>query len=248
MIRVFTKTLGVILTILLGIFVLLLILLHTSSSDLNSSLKRQASAHPLLREIFQLHSYGDGRADYLLARYRLISVEIDYLRGYAPGAEVRSELEADLERLTGKQVEVRLDEELPGDVRESYSTEDLLSISARHRRVKTSGDQAGLYILSMTRSKDHKSNVGETLDENSFALFSAEVRSLPDYRADQIKLEESTMLHEFGHLLGLEHSGSGVMAEEVEVLGGDIDPSNYWFSGEDLAKIEALRKKYSQSR
>jgi hypothetical protein len=228
----------------LAVSTLFLFALAPAKDGQQNQAREAVASRPWLRDLLGLHSYGDGKTDYLLPRYSLIQVEVDYVRGYAPSEAVRTALDTDLTALTGKEVEVSLSDELP--LQESFTVADLARLRNGYRQTETEGRTAALYILVATTSAERPTNVGATLDENSLVLFAEEARSLPAYRTDALKLEESTILHEFGHLLGLEHSNSGVMAEHVEVNSGRIDPSNYWFSPEDLAKIRALRAKYAR--
>jgi hypothetical protein len=246
MLRFFLKAAGVVLVLSLLVFTLILARVSTTSPG-SGGLRAELDRYPTLRGIFRLHSYGDGKTDYLLSKYKQIKLEIDYLPGYAPSEAMRLNLDKDLEALTGKTVSSFLSDEISSGENntERYNETELSSLESKYRSTHTSGQTAALYMLVVTKSSEHPTNVGETMDENSFVMFDQEIQELPTYSTDELKLEESTALHEFGHLLGLEHSSSGVMEAQVEVSGGQIDPSNYWFSAGDLARIRSLRQKYA---
>lgn len=241
----FLKIIVGFLCIIVIIFSLIFVLLKIRNNFFDEKFRYLFTQSPAVRKILGFHDYGDGQSDYLSTkRFNKLLVEIDFLDGYKLTDETVANLKGKLKEVCRKSsVEVQVDD-IVYESQENFSTQEIQELEKVHRDYWASNNQAVLYILALTSSKEKPTSVGSTFSETGITIFKKTIEGISDLVQYQKQMEESTIYHEFGHLLGLEHSDSGVMAERVEVVNEKIGEDDLWFSEEDLAKIEGLREEY----
>ncbi len=86
---------------------------------------------------------------------------------------------------------------------------------------KNSGDE-DLKIIYLTASIENPTNIGMTRNRDEIFIFKKTLNNLSDDSATLNKFEKSTLIHEWGHLLGLDHieKEECIMNEKVEVVDG----------------------------
>ena len=101
--------------------------------------------------------------------------------------------------------------------------------------------QAKIAIFVQGQSTLARSIVGETYESQGIIIYESRVEELTQFESYQKTLEQSTILHEFGHLMGLEHAldPTCVMADTVEVGTSQeaINQLSTDFCAESFAKI-----------
>ncbi len=170
----------------------------------NTHYRLQLDRYPVMRQVLGLHSYGDGRADYLGTRYGKITIEVDVLDGVMVDKDVLTRFVAKVQDITGKPTSYFIsDTNLPYA---NPTNADVAHIVNFYRNTG-SGDSASLYLLLADTSKDNGKQLGSTYDEFGIVLYDQAVK---DFTAGSFDTYESysfsTLLHEFGHQLGLEHN------------------------------------------
>lgn len=192
--------------------------LGSEANWFNSRYRPAVSVYPLLRQIWGLHNDGDASADYLSARRSEIVVELDRAAGLSLSSGSAELVASEIERVTGKPVRIIASTELP-DRAESYMVDEAREIKFRWQRYRTDADSAVLYVLLLTRDTEEDRLVGRTLDEDGMALY-LDAMDRIDY-ADRTAVEVSTILHEFGHQLGLPHNDSPDCLMNAHAEAGD---------------------------
>ncbi|MBD3362582.1 hypothetical protein GF362_02585 [Candidatus Dojkabacteria bacterium] len=197
----------------------------------------------IFRRLLILNEYGDARFDYLSPDKSKVFVEVDYQLGYAPEIDLETVLTDIMTQLLDKQVEVKItqDKELP-DLRE-FEDKHIIQILQETQNYTENSEQSYLHLLYLSKSAEQPDNTGLVLGSNDLIIFKETINELTE-RPELIKrIEESTIKHEFGHLLGVEHieREDCIMSEYVEVLGNykfqkNNIPTQY--CGDTIVQIE----------
>lgn len=169
----------------------------------NTHTRLQIDKYSWLRNVFGFHSYGNARQDYLGPRYGKILIEVDVLDGVTVDTAMLKNFADKVQSITGKPTTYFIsDTNLPYS---NLTVNDVEHIVHLYRNV-FSGDSANLYVLLADTSKDDPKQLGSTYNEYGIVLYESEVKNFTSYSPDTYEsYAYSTLLHEFGHQLGLEH-------------------------------------------
>lgn len=172
----------------------------------NRELRVKLAARSWLRQLLGLHGYGDARADYLGGKYRKILIEVDVMNSLSARYEALDLLADRMAQATGKDVSYIIsDKNIPYE--RAASDPVIKRLTARYRNRQSAGDTAVLYVLYASRG-DEESLLGLTFEENAVVLFA---ETLAEFVGRNLSVaaayETSTILHEAGHQLGLDHNG-----------------------------------------
>lgn len=170
----------------------------------NTHYRLKLDRYAFMRQVLALHSYGDARADYLGTRYGKILIEVDILKGVDIDQNVLTRFTSKVSDITGKPTSYFIsDTNLPYS---NLNESDVSKIAGSYRNA-FSKDAANLYVLLADTSKEDGKQLGSTQEEYGIVLYD---RAIRDFTADSSATYESyafsTLLHEFGHQLGLEHN------------------------------------------
>lgn len=166
--------------------------------------RTRAAEHPLIRWALGLHQAGDGKSDYLYPER-------------TEGFPVRIFLDPAINIPNGS-IEAALPEmvKLLGDggfnlaapqvllaTKETYTNTDFRSLAAQASQLDSI--QTPLDIFILTRDSESATQLGSTVREHGIVVFMGSIQALTAEPQAQVALVTSTILHEFGHQLGLEH-------------------------------------------
>ncbi len=213
-----TTILAVLFTGVTLVAVLLIILVKFDyNSALGKDLRLQALHFPAFVQIFNLNQPGDNRLAYLSDKYPDFSVSIHYLQDALPEEEVTTWVTYMIRDTTGKVPTVGAPRIMAYPTQTSYTDRDLNQIRKTLSIPFTSPAQLKIvYLSAYTPKPDY---LGIILHRDTIFIFKDQLRNLQEKPDIMKRLEHSTLMHEWGHLLGLAHvpfSGC-IMSEDVEV-------------------------------
>lgn len=208
------KFLLLIIIVLCAAFVYLkLQIIGDPNSDFNQTTRFSLGGYQIMRSILGLHSYGDARNWYLGGNKGLV-VEVVRAKGTSLDENTLNNFVKDVEKYTGKQVTLFNTEEIPAGV---LTDQDLANISGGYRHHILDG-YSNLFIIYSADFKRQGEEVGKTFREYGIVLSDLRLREVTaQYPASMPQYVESTLLHEFGHQLGLEHNDKSACVMNVEV-------------------------------
>lgn len=142
--------------------------------------------------------------------YGTITVEVHYQPDAVPSDAALSGLRQMLAEYTGKRVEVQTYEDLPGDIvteriddNNIYSVGDGIISKYGKAQMGWLGGNMPIYIIYLNaqgpapKTAENDTVVGISYRADSFIILREHI--------DSEELEKSVLIHETGHLLGLEH-------------------------------------------
>ncbi|MET0392531.1 MAG: hypothetical protein ABW019_05295 [Chitinophagaceae bacterium] len=170
----------------------------------------------------QLHNRPVGAsASELLAaaKYTSLTIEVQYMTGYAPDAAALSYLQSMLGGLVNKPAGISIvTKEIAGAASQTLSANDIAGIEQANRTVFTSGSRLGVYVLYTNGSYTSGSTLGIAYRNTSIALFGKKIHDNSGGigQTSRTKLEATVLGHELGHLLGLVDLGSPMQANHKD--------------------------------
>jgi predicted Zn-dependent protease len=200
-----------------------------------------------LRSAFGLHWDGDGQYMYLSARPPALTLVVHAESGRQLTENVKNQLVQNLTKVVQKSNGVQVIDGSTVSTRlDSYSREQVRALASQSKFRQDIDNSATLHIFLLSRFTDTPSNIGMTVREDGVVVFMDAIADLTQSNqasADAYIL--STILHEFGHQLGLGHVDSPdcIMASEVENPQGYFSTPTQYCS-EELQLIETQRAKY----
>lgn len=211
--------------VFLSVFIYVSVKTH---GDLNSSFNQtyrfKLGKYSVLRALFGLHNDGDARAQYLLSPGPLVVEIVNPLEFNVPD-DVIGNFTKKIQNLIGREVVVyNTDNISPGSLNES----DLEKIVKEKRRHFLPG-QPNLFIIYAEDYSDRSEEVGKTYKEFAVLLSHNRLKEVTSQYPEAFKQYlETTVLHEFGHQIGLPHNQQNGCIMNIKV---DRPKAQGFFSG-----------------
>ena len=160
-----------------------------------------------LRTIYRLHDYGDGRADYLGNKYSAIQINVYAMQGLALDPDVYGRLNQEIQAVTGKSVSENTANVQITDL-PNIPDDQVDFIASRYTaKTSTAPGAATLNLFLFSADQQQTDLLGKTHNENGIIIFVDALKNFTSIFPDTLQnYELSTVLHEFGHQLGLEHN------------------------------------------
>lgn len=173
----------------------------------------------IAREIFFLDRIGDARFEYFNTGKQVVLVEIDYQAGKEPNIDIEQWISGLIFHTLRKDVEIRISQEKKIPDRDGFSDKELIKLAKNTRNLGPDKDRSYLHLVYVSKSIEALTNTGLVLTAGDIFIFVDRIRELSNKDSIRSRIEQSTIKHEFGHLLGLEHvdSENCIMSERVEV-------------------------------
>lgn len=170
----------------------------------NLSLRSEFSRSPFFRSWLGLQWDGDAGADYLGNRYDIIVMTVYSMQGSQPEPQVLSGFVEQVEELTGKTVIVRSKPPIPH--KEEVDSEDIDQAYSIDK-ISPWRSNAVLNVIYASRSPGEEVLLGKTHGPYAIVLYKQAVREFTEVAKETLlAYEQSTLLHEFGHQLGMPHN------------------------------------------
>ncbi|MDP2933774.1 MAG: hypothetical protein Q8N81_06645 [bacterium] len=172
----------------------------------NRNLRQIFFQHRFWRETLGLHYDGDGRYDYLGNGDGKIMLEVDVMSDLSIQPQALELVRQRIEQITGKQVLYYFSSSnIP--YKQSVSMNELEGIMLARRDFAATGKDAKLQILYLSRDSAEPQLLGRTVREDGIVLYEEALVDFTKSNPDTLSAyEASTILHEFGHQLGLPHN------------------------------------------
>lgn len=150
-------------------------------------------------------------------KFSSIQVEIQAVKGFLPSQETLDQLQAFLLKQTGKsgKINIVVDPPIPvlnhSGSTDGYTIDDIKQIESKNRRHYTSKGKLALYALFLDWNFEGDAPndrvLGRAYRSQSVAIFMNSIRSATQATSQPAThptyAETTTVLHEFGHLMGL---------------------------------------------
>ena len=186
-----------------------------NNSFIGRNIKKQVIKDPKLVEILNLDEPGDGRYVYSDPAIPSVSVSI-YSVDNKPYNE---RITLWVEDIMHSTVNKKIGEFYEGDI--NYGKTELLtdeSLEEIYKLIK-SDSKSDLYIIFTGSYAEKPSSVGLVIKRDAIFIFNDAIDLLSEKGYVRDLLEKTTIMHEWGHLLGLEHINYSncIMNEMAEV-------------------------------
>ena len=191
------------LIVVLGTFIYLkLQVLGDPNSSFNKTTRYNLGKYPIVRTILGLHSDGDAREEYLSGNSSM-AVEVVRSKNTTINEQVLNRFVEDVKTYTGRQVVLFNTEVFPGGTLSDSQLADVVS-GYRHHVVP---GQPNLFVIYAEDYVRAGAEVGKTYHEFGIVLSDKRLREVTAQFPSALgQFQESTLLHEFGHQLGLGHN------------------------------------------
>lgn len=151
-----------------------------------------------------------------------LNIEIVAIEGFEPSSSTIKELKAFLEKRTYKPNGIKINtRKIPAAGDHSYTTDRLLELEDKYRRVYNSENEIAVYIFFADAASDSKKEgfmvLGTAYRNTSIVIYENSIRELAvSGMVPKSKIESSALKHEFGHLFGLVGNGTSEVTPHVD--------------------------------
>ena len=136
--------------------------------------------------------------------YSKLHIEVNYVTGNAPDSDALNLLKQRIQEVTDK-TSISISQSSFGSTDNSYTLEEILEIENNQRTQSKSGNKFVIHILYLNGEyEDNDQTLGLAYSGSSFALFKEKIEDSAFLLISSTDIEKSVIVHEFGHLLGLE--------------------------------------------
>ncbi len=212
----------VVLVLLLGLGTLIYALhLAEPNNLIKNHLRPALLRRDWSRNLLFLNQPGDYRYAYAGSRVKEIVVEVDWLEGIEPNHDYETWIEQMITESIKKEGKVVLAQSIGDEFKREYSYQELMALERKNRSSDLEKNLGYMHVLYLTRSTDEPTNAGMVLSDRAIFIFEDVINDLSERDDIRARVERSTLIHEWGHLLGLNHTTENncVMSETVEVYG-----------------------------
>ena len=217
--------------------------LKSPGNIVNNSFRRKIISHYFLRKIFRLNQIGDARFDFATDNeFTKLKIIVYYQEGEVLYQETVEKAAQEIKNVIKKQ-EITIKKLPLLTLIDDFADDNRLSqlIKKYPAKWSTFDKTAALQIFILKKYALHPTYAGLVKDDHNIFLFMDAIRDVSDRQSSTQDAEVSTILHEFGHLLGANHvkDESCIMSGKVENLTDGLRATiNTNYCPEDLKEIE----------
>lgn len=238
------KFLLVIVILVLGVFIYLKFqILGDPNTAFNQTTRYTLGHYAPVRSLLGMHSAGDAREWYLQGKATL-SLEVVQAKGTRLDDKALNNFANEIGNYLGREV-VIYDTEFIRNGKLSDADIETIAKGSRHHLLLGEPNMFVVYAEDFDRTGNE---VGKTFNEYGIVLSDKALQDLTARHPEALtQYQQSTMLHEFGHLVGLEHNDMANCIMNVSVESPKLDFSfngTYTpleFCDYELKQLDALK-------
>lgn len=207
--------------IILSTYLILFYSFHWADPEntINVELRPIINRQKITKNLFKLNRVGDNVFTYTNPQHKQITVEVDYQSDITLTPELDLWINNMINNTLGKKVEVIIDDKNQLTPKPSYTDQELFHLTSSQSHYKSTTPY--LHIIYLSNSSEVPTNAGRVVNQDTIFMFANVLNSLSNKDDINLMLEQSTLMHEYGHLLGIKHidQENCIMSELVEVYG-----------------------------
>ena len=189
-------------------------------------LRKRIIAHHYLKKILNLNLIGDNRFDYTTQSY-FSGLKLVFLfqQDESLQPETIGKTVSQINRVVKKPLGIKTEEQIiTQTIGPSVDDQDLKDLTLEYPPPNNDQNYAVVQIFVLKKYEPVPTFAGLTTDAGHIFLFMEPILGISDQLRSSQEVEISTILHEFGHLLGAEHveDKNCIMAETVENLSSGL--------------------------
>ncbi len=207
----------VFITVIIAIVAGIYFVKFDNSSELGSFLKNYALKNPQFIRFFNLNQPGDNRYIYLSSLYPDIEVNVAYTLDAQPDSDAEAWIRMMIGDTVGKNIRVNLPAKPNIASQDSFTDKDLNRI----RKTLINNQKSNLSVVNiiyLSTYAEKPSYLGVTIHRDTIFIFNKTLKKIVGDSELTKRLERSTLMHEWGHLLNLPH-----IQQSGCVMSGDMD-------------------------
>ncbi len=219
--------------------------LGSENSTFNQTTRYNLGKRPIVRKILGLHKDSDARSEFL-AGNNPISIEVAQVVGGGLTQQAIDSFVIEVKKITGRDVHVYYVDGIKEGTLSSLDLDQISKVKMRNFEPESSQ----FLIIYANDFDSITDEVGRTYKEYGMVLSDAKLKNLTSgYSVSLPQYQLSTMLHEFGHQIGMDHNQleGCIMNKEVESpKPADIFSSSFTpveFCPSELDNIQSIKDK-----
>lgn len=177
-------------------------------NPINNSFRKTFIKNELLRKVFKLNAVGDSRYEYAEG-LQFTKLKIIVLKQAEENLSSKTlpALKKEFSRVINKPEGIFVEESFLTDQDNvDFNDNDLKNLVKKYPNASNSETKtAVLFIFVLKKYTPNPTFAGLVLDSSHIFLFMDAIKDVSDKQSSSQGVEISTILHEFGHLLGAEH-------------------------------------------
>ena len=178
------------------------------------------------------------------SKYDTWVIEIDYVQGHQPSADVLSTLRSRMGELVHKDtITTDLDDQIEG--RSVWSRGDIDALRDRHGDQRTRGSTAVTHLVFVDGRYEKETTLGVAVGHDFVVIFSERIATACSsdvlcFPADEVQVRKAVLVHEFGHIIGLVDNGVPMVNSHGDGTAHSTNQNSVMYATADTTGIFGL--------